>query len=81
MTGYQKRVEGRKLSIGIATIPNRKKLCLVVSDGNVITKYATFTNNESAYEFMDIFADFIDVERHEWFGRGVDGWFDEEVDE
>ena len=50
-------------------MPGRKKLCLVVEEGNVLTKYASFNNDEAAYMFMDIFADFIGAERIDWFGR------------
>lgn len=47
-------IENSKLdmTIGIDYMPYRKKLCLVVQEGNVETKYATFNNDESAREFM-----------------------------
>lgn len=41
------------MTIGIDTTPNRKKLCLVIQEGNCITKYASFNNHESAKEFME----------------------------
>ena len=63
MTGYKKFLSGRELTIGIARMPYRKKLCLVVEEGNTITKYATFNDNKSAYEFLNKFADFIEEER------------------
>ena len=44
-------------------MPYRKKLCLVVEEGNELTKYATFNNEKAAYAFMDLFADFMGVER------------------
>lgn len=69
MIGYEKRIGDKKLFIGISTMPYRKKLCLVVGEGNCLTKYATFNNDYSAHEFMDIFADFIGAERIDWFGR------------
>lgn len=69
MGGITKRNGCRKMTIGVSTMPYRKKLCLVVEEGNTLTKYATFNNEEAAYEFMDLFADFIGVERIEWFGR------------
>ena len=53
-------------------MPYRKKLCLVVEEGNTLTKYATFNNEETAYAFMDLFCDFMNVERIEWFGKGGD---------
>ena len=67
MTGYKNRIGNREISIGISTMPNLKKPCLVVQEGNCITKYASFNNIYAAHEFMDIFADFMGVERHEWF--------------
>lgn len=70
MTGYQKRIGERKIAIGVSDMPGRKKLCLVVEEGNALTKYASFNNDEAAYAFMDILADFIGAERIEWFGRG-----------
>lgn len=73
MVGISKRIGGKKLTIGVSTMPYRKKLCLVVEEGNTITKYATFNNEETAYEFMDLFCDFIGIERIEWFGRVDNG--------
>lgn len=73
MVGISKRVGEQKLTIGISDMPYRKKLCLVVEVGNRRTKYATFINEEAAYEFMDLFCDFMGVEREEWFGRAEDG--------
>ena len=73
MVGISKVTGERKLTIGISTMPYRKKLCLVVEEGNTRTKYATFNNEESAYEFMDLFCDFMGVERIDWFGRAEDG--------
>jgi hypothetical protein len=73
MVGIKKRIGERKLTIGVSSMPYRKKACLVVEEGNRLTKYATFNNDESAYEFMDLFCDFIGVERIEWFGRAEDG--------
>ena len=69
MVGITKRNGYRKMTIGVSTMPHKKKPCLVVEEGNTITKYATFNNEEAAYEFMDLFADFIGVERIEWFER------------
>lgn len=67
--GYGKRVGDKKIAIGVSTMPGRKKLCLVVEEGNELTKYASFNNDEAAYAFMDILADFIGAERIDWFGR------------
>ena len=72
MNGYKTRIGNRSIAIGVSIMPYRKKLCLVVEEGNTLTKYATFNNEQSAYEFMDIFADFISAKRIEWFGREDD---------
>ena len=73
MVGITKLNGDRKLTIGVSPMPYRKKLCLVVEEGNTLTKYATFNNEESAYAFMDVFADFMGVERIDWFGRDDNG--------
>lgn len=49
-------------TIGVDTMPYRKKLCLVIQEGNQITKYATFNNNESAKEFMIKFAETVGLD-------------------
>lgn len=69
MVGLSNKTGKRKLTIGVSTMPYRKKLCLVVDEGNTRTKYATFNNEEAAHEFMDLFCDFMGVECIEWFGR------------
>lgn len=69
MFGIGKRMGERILAIGVSEMPHRKKLCLVVGDGNKRTKYATFNNTEAAYEFMDLLCDFVGVERIERFGE------------
>ena len=69
IVGITKLNGDRKLTIGVSTMPYRKKLCLVVEEGNTLTKYATFNNEEAAYAFMDLFVDFIGSERIDWFGR------------
>lgn len=66
MVGITTRSGGRKLTIGVSTMPYRKKLCLVIEEGNTLTKYATFNNEEAAYEFMDLFCDFMGIERQDW---------------
>ena len=54
MIGYQREIDGEKIAVGVELFPKRKKLGLAVLSGNCITKYATFNNEEAAYEFMDI---------------------------
>ena len=39
--------------------PYRKKPCLCVRDGNVLTKYASFNSAEAAHEFMEILRAFV----------------------
>ena len=73
MVGISKLTDKRKLTIGVACMPYRKKPCLVVQEGNELTKYASFNNDESAYEFMDLFCDFMGVERIDWLRRAEDG--------
>ena len=70
MSGYKMRTGDKEVMIAVSTMPYRKKLCLVVQQGSVLRKYATFNNDESAYAFMDIFADFIGAKRIEWAFRG-----------
>ena len=69
MLGYKKQIGNNEISIGIAHLPQRTKPCLVVQRGNVMTKYASFNNDYSAQEFMNIFAGFIGAERYEWGGE------------
>lgn len=69
MVGISKRCGNRQLTIGVSTMPCRKKLCLVVEEGNTLTKYAIFNNEEAAYKFMDLFCDFMEMKRIDWFGR------------
>ena len=46
--------------IGVSNIPYRKKLCLVIREGNIITKYATFKDAETAIEFVHKLMEFIE---------------------
>lgn len=59
--GYVKKVKGENLTIGVHTMPQRKKPCLVVMKGNEVVKYASFNNDYAAKEFMDIFAQFLGI--------------------
>lgn len=72
MKGYAKRIGDKKIAIGVDYINYRKKPCLVVlEEGHrvVMSKYASFNDEDSARKFMDIFADFIGAEKIEWFGE------------
>ena len=50
------------VSIGVYNMPYRKKPCLAIREGNVLTKYASFNNNFAAAEFMKKLRNFIGVE-------------------
>ena len=51
------------LAIGVMNlIPMRKKPCLVVREGNTITKVASFNSKETADWFMERFGKFIGCE-------------------
>ena len=72
MKGYAKRIGDKKIAIGVDYLRYRKKPCLVVLEewrGAVMSKYASFNNEDSARKFMDIFADFIGAEKIEWLGE------------
>ena len=43
--------KGKTLTIGITKLPERKKPCLVVCEGNVMTKVASFNDEESVRWF------------------------------
>ena len=57
------------ITIGIDAMPYRKKFCLVIQEGNSEIKYASFNNDEAAYEFMKKFAEFLGYGEIEIFGR------------
>lgn len=50
------------VSIGVYDMPYRKKPCLAIREGNVLTKYASFNNDLAATEFMEKLRNFIGVE-------------------
>ena len=68
---YQSECKGKKIEIGVSYMPYRTKPCLVVCDGNAVTKYASFNNEYAAREFMDMFADFVGMPRIDWNGDDV----------
>lgn len=51
------------VKIGAYKIPERKKPCLCIEQGNVITVYGSFIDENSANEFMDKLGDFVNAER------------------
>lgn len=56
------RNDNLDMTIGVGTMPNRKKLCLIIQEGNCETKYATFNNDESAKEFMEKLANMVGLQ-------------------
>ena len=50
------------VSIGVYDMPYRKKPCLAIREGNVLTKYASFNNDLAATEFMEKLRNFIGIE-------------------
>ena len=51
------------IKIGAYKIPERKKPCLCIEQGNALTVYGTFIDNNAANEFMDKLGDFVGAER------------------
>ena len=55
-----------EISIGVIDMkPARKRPSLCVIQGNVITRYASFTSESAADEFMEILANLTGAEEHE----------------
>lgn len=58
-----KGITNGKLTICVMNMnPVRKKPCLCVIDGNVITKYASFNNDKAADDFIKILAQVANVQ-------------------
>lgn len=53
------------VSIGVYYMPYRKKPCLAIREGSVLTKYASFNNDFAAFEFMQKLSDFVGVKNNE----------------
>lgn len=70
----------RRIKIGVAYMPHRKKPCLVIQHGNTVCKYASFNDEYCARAFMDILADFMGYPKFDWNGDDIpiglreDGW-------
>lgn len=61
-----KCITNSEISISVVDMkPARKKPCLCVIKGNVITKYASFNNEQSSDEFMDVLAQFTGAKQNE----------------
>lgn len=59
------KIEKGEKGFGMMGMPYRKKPCLVIKEGNVYTKVASFNDEQSAEVFMDFVADFFNVKRRE----------------
>lgn len=62
MIGYGKDDK----SFGIALMPERRKPCLCIQMGNVITKVASFNDYYSAKIFIDFMAELFGMEKVDW---------------
>lgn len=57
-------IENKHVGIAIGTMlmkPARKKPCLVVQEGNQVTKVASFNNDEAAVWFLEKFRRFMEL--------------------
>ena len=57
-------IENKNVGIAIGTMsmkPLRKKPCLVVQEGNTVTKVASFNNDEAAIWFLEKLVEFMEV--------------------
>lgn len=57
-------IENKHVGIAIGTMsmkPERKKPCLVVREGNIVTKVASFNNDEAAVWFLEKFKSFMEI--------------------
>lgn len=61
MTGIRKGNKG----FGSMHMPDRKKPCLAIMEGNVFTKVASFNDEESAERFMQFVIEMFDVKERE----------------
>lgn len=64
MTGYTNKNIDK--SIGIGYMHQRLKPCLILREGNVETKLASFNNSESARLFIDSLAEIFNLEKTDW---------------
>lgn len=51
------------IKIGAYKIPERKKPCLCIEQGNSLTVYGSFIDENSANEFMDKLGDFVNAKK------------------
>lgn len=61
MIGYS--CNKKDFNIAVGYMPKKRKPSLMVLKGNTATEYATFKSEKTALEFMDILADFFDIEK------------------
>ena len=65
MIGYS-NTEKKDIALGIDYMSERKKPCLVLKEGNIYTKLASFNNEVSARAFMDVLAKLLNAEKIDW---------------
>ena len=78
MIGYKSNLA--VYEIGVGYMPPRKKPCLIVKCGNTETKYASFNDEYSAREFMNIFASFVGAPLINWNGDDIPMGLVEDLD-
>lgn len=64
MIGYSNTE--KDIAIGVDYMPERKKPCLVMKEGNIYTKLASFNNETAARVFMDVLAKILNAEKIDW---------------
>lgn len=57
--------EAKDMTVCVSYLPGRKKPCLSVIRGNVETKYASFDNEESAYEFIEELMEILNLQKED----------------
>lgn len=55
----------RITSIGVSKVPGRKKVALIVQNGNMAKVYGYFSSEELADEFMDRLADLCHAKKED----------------
>lgn len=65
MTGYRQKFGSKSIGVEYIT-PLRKKPCLMIQDGCVSTKVASFNNEESARMFFDFMAELFQLQPIDW---------------
>lgn len=69
MIGYTNHE--KDIAIGIGYMPQRRKPCLVVKQGNQEIKHASFNDGYSAVKFMDMLAEVFNLPKIDWLGDDI----------